>query len=578
MKNHKAENRIHWNRNRFSLKEEINQKEKKMRPRYQSLLKGGLFLLALAVVCVFAFQATAQDDASTWYKIYYTKAQKIQALRIIKELGSRAPEYFPDEPYPYIVARISNEEAWAYYEQGFQVEEHSDYDPRHAASIIRSDRAVPGYTCYRTAAETIADMKKLAADHPGLVTLKDIGDSYLKTTGQGGEDIWKLELSKSNGIFKRGRLLVTGGVHAREYVGPELALRFAEYLVDNYGTNPDVTWILNYSIVEIIPLVNPDGRKMADGTTMQTDWRKNNHKHDNNNCGTVGSNHYGADLNRNFKYKWGESGVDWDVCAETYPGKSAVSEPETKAVRNVMLTYRDYNTSPTSPASTDARGLFIDLHSHGRLVLWPWGYGDALAPNNTQLQTLGRKLAFFNNHTPEKASGLYPASGTTDDDLYAEKGIPAYTFEMGTAFFQGCSAFESTIAPQNLKALVYAAKACFQPYKYPKGPDALNVALSGTNLTATINDTRYNNSNGSEPTQNITAAEYYIDQFPDPEWPLAKPYAMSATDGSFNSKTENVRATINTSGLAKGKHMIYVRGKDAGNNWGPVSAVFLTVN
>jgi hypothetical protein len=149
---------------------------------------------------------------------------------------------------------------------------------------------------------------------------------------------------------------------------------------------------------------------------------------------------------------------------------------------------------------------------------------------------------------------------------------------MGTAFFQGCTNFNNTIAPQNLKALVYAAKACRLPYQLPKGPDALNVALNGTALTVTINDTRYNNGNGTEPTQNISAAEYYIDQFPDPWWPGGTPHAMTATDGSFNAKTENVRATINTSGLAKGKHFIYVRGKDAGNNWGPVSAVFLTVN
>ena len=62
--------------------------------------------------------------------------------------------------------------------------------------------------------------------------------------------------------------------------------------------------------------------------------------------------------------------------------------------------------------------------------------------------------------------------------------------------------------------------------------------LPGTtvNLSATINDTRYNNSNGTEPTQAIAAAEYYVDT---PPWVAgAAPIAMAASDGNFNASTE----------------------------------------
>ena len=60
----------------------------------------------------------------------------------------------------------------------------------------------------------------------------------------------------------------------------------------------------------------------------------------------------------------------------------------------------------------------------------------------------------------------------------------------------------------------------------PAGPDAHGLSLSdgatapgvppGTPVTlqATINDTRYNNSNGTEPTQNVAAAEVYVDTPP----------------------------------------------------------------
>jgi hypothetical protein len=52
---------------------------------------------------------------------------------------------------------------------------------------------------------------------------------------------------------------------------------------------------------------------------------------------------------------------------------------------------------------------------------------------------------------------------------------------------------------------------------------------------------------------------------------------MAAVDGNFNSTMEAVTATINTSGLTTGRHIIFVRGKDAANNWGAFSAVFLHI-
>ena len=95
-------------------------------------------------------------------------------------------------------------------------------------------------------------------------------------------------------------------------------------------------------------------------------------------------------------------------------------------------------------------------------------------------------------------------------------------------------------------------------------------------LTGSATDIRFRNSNGTEATQNIAAAEYYIDT---PPWaPGAVPWAMTATDGSFNAKTEGIRATISTSSLSLGKHMVYVRSRDAAGSWGAVTATFLQLN
>jgi carboxypeptidase T len=267
-------------------------------------------------------------------------------------------------------------------------------------------------------------------------------------------------------------------------------------------------------------------------------------------------------------------------------GPYPASEPETQAVQNYMDTIFPDQRGPDliNPAPDGATGVYIDVHSYGRLVLWPWGFTSQPAPNGTQLQTLGRKFAYWDRYWPEQAIGLYPTDGTTDDYGYGELGVAAYTFENGTAFFQSCSYFENMLVPANIASMVYAAKVVRTPYMTPSGPDAHSLSLSDNwvppgalvTLSGTVDDTRYNNSNGTEPRQNIASAECYVDV---PPWnPGATAMAMSPADGGFDSMIEGVEATIDTTGLSEGKHILFVRGKDASNNWGAFSAIFLTVS
>ena len=164
---------------------------------------------------------------------------------------------------------------------------------------------------------------------------------------------------------------------------------------------------------------------------------------------------------------------------------------------------------------------------------------------------MGRRFAYYNDYSPKQLINLYATDGTTADYAYGELGIASMIFELGTKFFQECSTFENTILPDNLKALFYAAKVCRAPYMLPAGPDALSLSVSGTTLTATIDDTRFN---GSESTQDIEEAEYYIDTPPWEEG--ATPIAMSASDGSFNEENESVTADLGDAGA--GKHIIFV--------------------
>ena len=440
---------------------------------------------------------------------------------------------------------------------------------------------IPGFPCYRTVEETYASAQALATNFPNLATWTDIGDSWEKVTPGGlpGYDMMVLKLTNSAIPGPKPKLIINAAIHAREYTTAELVTRFGEYLVNNYGTDADATWLLDNQEVHLVLQANPDGRKHAE---MGQFWRKNTDSND----GCNDSSSWGTDLNRNYPYNWnccgGSSG---SACSETYHGPSPASEPETQAVRDYVLAeIPDYGDPQGGPIPADAAGMFMDIHSYSQLVLWPWGYTTTVAPNGVQMQTLGRKFAYFNNYFPEQSIYLYVTDGTTIDFAYGDRGVAAYTFELGTDFFQQCSYFENVIVPTNMPALVYAARVTRAPYMLPAGPESLSVATvpSGTVpsgqplvVNATVNDTRFSNVNGSEPTQPIAAAEVYVDV---PPWsPGAAPIALAAADGNFNTSIEPVTGTLSTTGWPLGRHTLYVRGRDSLNNWGPVGAVFIDV-
>jgi len=441
--------------------------------------------------------------------------------------------------------------------------------------------SIPGFACYRTVEGTYETAEAIVNAFPNLASWTDIGDSWEKTAGLGGFDIQVLSLTNSATTGVKPALTITGGIHAREYTPVELLTRFAEHLVTSYNTDADVTWVLDNHIVNLIFIANPDGRKRAETGLL---WRKNVNE---NYCGAT-SNSRGADLNRNFQFAFGCcGGSSSNQCSETYRGPFAASEPETQAVQNFLLNnYVDNRLPDLNAAAPDTtQGMYIDVHSSGGLVLWPWGFTPNATPNGVAMQTLGRKLAFPTGYSPEQAAASFTTDGETDSFGYGELGLPSYTFELGTTFFEPCTNFENTILPDNLETLMYAARALRTPYITPAGPDSVNVSLefasavpAGTpvGLSALADDTRFNNSNGTEPTQAISAAEYYIDV---PPWQAsATPIAMTAADGLFNSNAESIVGNIDTTFLSAGRHTIFVRAQDANGIWGAFSAVFLDID
>lgn len=465
---------------------------------------------------------------------------------------------------------------------------------------------------YRTVAEHYQHLDTVVANYPALATTVDYGDSWKKTTGQGGADLRALcitnrqagDCALAPGSTKP-RFLMMAAIHARELSTSELAYRWIDYLTQNYNTNADVTWLVNNTELWVVPVVNPDGRVVVEaGGNAPYLQRKNvnNTAPGSSVCAnppTV-SSQVGVDLNRNASTpNWGGLGTSTNPCDQTFKGASAASEPEQQALQQLFSQLFPDTKGParTDAAATTTRGAMVSLHSYANLVLLP--YGDAktggYAPNDTALRSLAFRMSYFNGYQAGTGDEvLYATTGTTDDWIYGTLGVPGFTIEVGpssgscSGFTPAYSCQDSTFWPKNLSTFLYLAKAAASPYVTALGPTSSAVAVNsasvtlGTSvtLTANVNDAAFGTfgpgaSGRPNPTgQAISGARYAIDALPTV---AATTTAMTAADGAFNATSENVRASVPTSALTRGRHTLYVQGKDSAGNWGTISAVFLTV-
>ena len=484
----------------------------------------------------------------------------------------------------YLVALLSTNHYTQLEQSGYTIvidQRQTDLLYQHLADLSgQSTESIPSYPCYRTVEETYATLTSLTTNYPQLAELIDIGDSWEMVTpdGQPGYEIYALRLTNEEfGVMdEKPTFFLMAEIHAREYVTAETATRFAEYLLLNYRHDADINWLLDHYRVYILTMDNPDGRKHAEAGYS---WRKNT----NITNGCINDWEGGTDLNRNHSFHWG--GASNDPCDPTYQGPEPVSEPETQVLQTFVLSlFSDQRGDDDTDAAPDnTTGLLITLHSYSELVIWPWGWTDADSPNHLQLQTLGRRLAYFTDYMPQQANELYPTTGTSDDWAYGELGIAAYTIEMGTTFFQDCASFESTIYPDNLQALLYAFKAARLPYQNPAGPRILDLSITPSTvdsgspvvLTALADDDMYSVNNGREPTQAIKEVRYTIDH---PSWVAGTiTYPLTASDGNLNSIAESAEAVIDTTSLTSGAHIIFVEAMDNDGNWGVPTAIFLYV-
>lgn len=267
-------------------------------------------------------------------------------------------------------------------------------------------------SAYHTYEEAYAEMDSVADANPTICLVQSIGQSIE------AREIWAMKISDNVGTAEdEPRVLYMGNHHAREYVTVEIPLYLMYYFVDNYGSDPRVTNLVDNREIWIVPTVNPDGREYCQNYNYN--WRKNRRPN--------GDGSYGVDLNRNYGYMWGydNEGSSPTPSNETYRGTGPFSEPETQAIRDFC---EDYDISTC-----------ISYHSYGNLILYPWGYMRAVTSDDDVFETLADSMASYNTYTyGPGATAIYVTNGDSDDWMYGEQTTKSkmfsYTFEVGSTF------------------------------------------------------------------------------------------------------------------------------------------------
>jgi murein tripeptide amidase MpaA len=326
---------------------------------------------------------------------------------------------------------------------------------------------------YLNVEEIETALDTLAGSHPGVAELIALPNRTAEGRQSHALRIGPPDAQGAN------TLMITGGMHAREWVPPDALVNLAADLLEahaqgtglRYGaqrfTADEIRSVVAGLQLVVFPCVNPDGRHHSQ--TTEPMWRKNRRRVAQN----ADPECVGVDINRNFDALWDfrrHFAADSRVSAsanpcdpQVYVGPAAASEPET---RNVVALLDRFSRLR----------WFVDLHGYVPAIYYSWGFDQNQSSDPTmnfrnasfdgqrgrggngyrefipaddlrQLQDLGTvvnkaiSVASGRGYQLEQSFTLYPTSGASDDYAYSRHFVQgaiskvlSFTIECGRSF------------------------------------------------------------------------------------------------------------------------------------------------
>ncbi len=257
------------------------------------------------------------------------------------------------------------------------------------------------------------------------------GARFRFAVGYRGGSLWYVRLSDNASVKEEEPgVLYTALHHADEPLGMMQMMYFIYYLAENYGSDPEVTYLLNSRELDFIPIFNPDGylynqQLNPNGGGL---WRTNRQRY---HVTWTDYPFFGIDLDRNYSYRHNTEVLI--AGSDHFQGTYAFDARETRGFMAWLKRESNLN-------------IVLNYHGPGRSVVYPWNYSSYEQTKdsvvyaryaNEMTQTNGFRFGTNGQMEFEAEDSItlhgyhYLSMGTAEDWLYGEKGILAMKVAVG---------------------------------------------------------------------------------------------------------------------------------------------------
>lgn len=209
----------------------------------------------------------------------------------------------------------------------------------------------------------------LERSFPSLVAVEHLGRTFE------GRELKALHISgnKPESNPEKKTIVITGGIHAREWISVSTVCWALYQLLNRYGSSKKETKYLDDLDFLVIPVFNPDG--YAYTWSHDRLWRKNRQRTHVPQC-------LGIDIDHSFGFQWEKAHTH--ACSKEYSGETPFEAWEASAwYKYINETKGDYKIYG-----------YIDMHSYSQEILYPYAYScDALPRDLENLLELSYGLS-----------------------------------------------------------------------------------------------------------------------------------------------------------------------------------------
>lgn len=214
------------------------------------------------------------------------------------------------------------------------------------------------WSCYPSYDQYTALMHRFASDYPTLCRIVDLGAGNNTVRPH---RLWAVVISDNPEFDEfEPEVLLTSTMHGDETTGFVLSLRLIDHLLMGYGTDPEITELVDETEIWINPLANPDGTYRGGDETVANAIREYT---------TTSGENSGVDPNRNFP----------DFDPGDPPDGLARLWPETEA----MMALAELKTFVLS----------ANFHGGFEVVNYPWDTVERRHPDDAWFSDLSRDWA-----------------------------------------------------------------------------------------------------------------------------------------------------------------------------------------